>query len=247
MAKLNTCPAIVIMVARILSHGGNTDIDYNIPVNSRVDLFLCNAMSEQYKIGWTAFIQGFHSRHWMITQNEYCSDAGLSSYVSTGNVWASRFIGLLYDYADDIWKHRNGIVHGTKIKESRQVRLARLQQKVKEYYDKPRTFLTRKEKKFFTLPVTQRLKTGTYRLKIWLEVVDHIYFDDKEQRTQGTSRSVMKNWLYNTGNSTDMNDVNQEYATLHDHNRIDDTQRRAIHAIAEENTEEDKRMQEEEE
>ena len=125
MAKLNTCPAIVIMVARNLSHGGNNDIEYNIPVTSRVDLFLCNAMSEQYKIGWTAFIQDFHSRHWMITQNEYCSDAGLSSYVSTGNVWASRLIGLLYEYADDIWKHRNGIVHGTKIKESRQVRLAR--------------------------------------------------------------------------------------------------------------------------
>ena len=43
-----------------------------------------------------------------------------------------------------------------------------------------------------------------------------------------------------------MNDVNQEDATLHDHNRIDDTQRRAIHAIAEETIVEDKRMQEEE-
>jgi len=32
-----------------------------------------------------------------------------------------------------------------------------------------------------------------------------------------------------------------------DHNRIDDTQRRAIHAIAEENIVEDQRMQEEEE
>jgi len=90
------------MVARILSHGGSTDIDHNITVNSRVELFLSTAMSEQFKIGWTAFIQGFHSRHWMITQNEYCSDAGLSSYVSTGNVWVSRLIGLLYDYADDI-------------------------------------------------------------------------------------------------------------------------------------------------
>ena len=78
-------------------------------------------------------------------------------------------------------------------------------------------------------------------------MVDYIYFGGKEQGTQGTSRSVMENWLFNTGNNTDMNDVNQEDATLHDHNRIDDTQRRAIHAIAEENTVEDKRMQEEEE
>jgi len=93
------------MVARILFHGGSTDIDHNITVNSRVELFLSTAMSEQFKIGWTAFIQGFHSSHWMIAQNEYCSE-GLSSYVSTGSVWASRLIGLLYDYADDIWKHR---------------------------------------------------------------------------------------------------------------------------------------------
>jgi hypothetical protein len=94
--------------------------------------------------------------------------------------------------------------------------------------------------------VTQHLKTGTYRLQLWLDTVDHIYIDDKQQRTQGTSRSEMGNWLYNTGNNTDMNDVNQEDATLHDHNRIDDTQRRAIHAIAEDITVEDTRMREEE-
>jgi len=90
-------------------------------------------MNEQFKIGWTAFIQGFHSSHWMITQNEHCR-----------------------------------------------------QQKVQDSYDKPRTFLTPKEKKLFTLPVTQRLKTGTYRLKLWLDMVDHIYFDNKQQRTEET-------------------------------------------------------------
>jgi len=52
----------------------------------------------------------------------------------------------------------------------------------------------------------------------------------------------MENWLYNTGNNTDIHNVNQEDAALHDHNRIDDTQRRAIHAIAEDNIVEDKRM-----
>ena len=163
MEKLRTCPAIIFMVTRILSHGGSNVIEHNIKVNGRVELFLSTAMSEQFKIGWTAFIQGFHSSHWMITQNEYCSDEGLSSYVSTGNVWASRLIGLLHEYADDIWKHRNGIVHGTKhgtkLKESRQVRLGRLQQKVKDYYDKPRKFLMPKEKSIIKLPVTQRLKT----------------------------------------------------------------------------------------
>jgi len=79
MEKLRTCPAIIIMVALILSHEGGNDIAHNVPVTGRVDLFLSTAMSEQFKIGWTAFIQGFHSSHWMIT--EYCSDEGLSSYV----------------------------------------------------------------------------------------------------------------------------------------------------------------------
>ena len=43
-----------------------------------------------------------------------------------------------------------------------------------------------------------------------------------------------------------MNDVTltQEDAPLHDHNRIDDTQRRAIHAIAKDNNVEDKRRRE---
>ena len=64
-------------------------------------LFLSNVMREQFIIGWTAFVQGFHSSYWMITQNEYCSDESISSYVSTGNVLAFRLIGLLYEYADD--------------------------------------------------------------------------------------------------------------------------------------------------
>jgi len=84
MEKLCTCPAIIFMVTRILSHGGSKVIEHNIKVNGRVELFVSTAMSEQFKIGWTAFIQGFHSSHWMITQNEYCSDEGFSSYVSTG-------------------------------------------------------------------------------------------------------------------------------------------------------------------
>ena len=57
---------------------------------------------------------------------------------------------------------------------------------------------------------------------------------------------MIENWLFNTGNDTERNDVTQEDATLHDHNRIDDTQRRAIHAIVEDNNVEDKRMREEE-
>ena len=106
-------------------------------------------MSEQFKIGWTAFIQGLHSSHWMITQNECCSDEGFSFYVSTaGNVWASRLIGLLYEYADDIWKHSNDIVHGTKLKESRQVRLGKFQQKVSDYYDKKERSIAKREEDF---------------------------------------------------------------------------------------------------
>ena len=53
MAKLNTCPAIILMVARILSHEGSNDFDHNITVSSRVELFLSIAMSEQFKIGYT--------------------------------------------------------------------------------------------------------------------------------------------------------------------------------------------------
>jgi len=79
MEKLRTCPVIIIMVARILSHEGSNDIEHSIKGHGRVELFMNTAMSEQFKIGWTAFIQGFHSSHWMITQNEYCSDEGFSS------------------------------------------------------------------------------------------------------------------------------------------------------------------------
>ena len=49
-------------------------------------------------------------------------------------------------------------------------------------------------------------------------MADHIYFDNKQQRPQGTSRAVLENWLFNTENNTEMNDATQEDATLHDHN-----------------------------
>jgi len=43
-----------------------------------------------------------------------------------------------------------------------------------------------KEKTIFRMPVTQRLKTGAYRLQLWIDIADHIYFDNKQQRPQGT-------------------------------------------------------------
>jgi len=36
------------------------------------------------------------------------------------------------------------------------------------------------------MPVTQRLKAGAYRLQLWIDIADHIYFDNKQQRPQGT-------------------------------------------------------------
>jgi len=56
----------------------------------------------------------------------------------------------------------------------------------------------------------------------------------------------MHNWLFNEGHNTEENDAIQENTTLNDHNRIDDTHRRAIHGIAEDNSVEDKRRRREE-
>mmetsp|Transcript_13870 Transcript_13870/g.16116 ORF Transcript_13870/g.16116 Transcript_13870/m.16116 type:complete len:99 (+) Transcript_13870:288-584(+) len=90
------------------------------------------------------------------------------------------------------------------------------------------------------MPVTQRLKAGAYRLQLWIDIADHIYFDNKQHRPQGASRAVMYNWLFNDGNTTEQNDATQEDATRNDHNQIDDTQWRAIiNAITEDNSLED--------
>ena len=77
-------------------------------------------------------------------------------------------------------------------------------------------------------------------------MADHIYFDNKQQRPQGTSRAVMHNCLFNEGNNTERNGATQEDTTRNDHNRLDDTHRRAIHGIAEDNSVEDNRRRREE-
>ena len=108
---------------------------------------------------------------------------------------------------------------------------------MKEYYDKPQKFLTKKA--FFKLPVTQRLKTGPYNLQLWLDIADHLYFDKTQKCPQGTSRAVMHNWLFNKGNNIDRNDTTLVDVTRNDHNLLDDTHRRAIHGTAEDNSVED--------
>ena len=56
----------------------------------------------------------------------------------------------------------------------------------------------------------------------------------------------MHNWLFNEGNNTDRNDATQVDVTRNAHNQLDDTHRRVIHGISEDNSAEDNRRRREE-
>jgi hypothetical protein len=44
-----------------------------------------------------------------------------------GEVWVSKTVMLLWDFAPNMWEHRNSVLHDTKLKASRAMREAEIQ------------------------------------------------------------------------------------------------------------------------
>ena len=93
----------------------------------------------QEKIGWKEMIQGYVHIDWVTIQAIYYRRQGLNKRLYNIKRWRRKFIEILTEYGKECWKMRNEAIHGTTVKEGRELRLERLRKQVEEIYKKRRT------------------------------------------------------------------------------------------------------------
>ena len=99
---------------------------------------LLQATRGQRKIGWKAMPQGIVHIGWANREKQYMETNGTENKKNSIIRWKRLFLQVLTDYSLSCWKMRNETLHGANAEEGREIKLKRLQEKVRNLYGKKR-------------------------------------------------------------------------------------------------------------
>ena len=169
---LNTYPGMITAFCKILLNGfeNNWMNDYN--TTDTLENTLLDAINKQRQLGNLAFPKGYLVTEWSHLQQLWEKAAIITS---SKYEWSKEVIVSLHTYTYEMWKIRNGIIHGKTEKSQKAIKKAQLQQRVAQLYQKGRANLTLKEKNYFKLPVEQRQQRGVESLSLWIRIVENIF------------------------------------------------------------------------
>ena len=131
--------------------------------------------SPQDKIGWTAFIRGYMSSHWVDGQEIYYrrhahkNGINTATYKHTGQYWAKHMIDFLWRQGRSLWKERSAQVHepdeeGTHNPVDRRD----LQHKIRQLYLSENAVRAADKRNFFSKTVEEVIKGPTRSLRAWI-------------------------------------------------------------------------------
>ena len=140
----------------------------------------------QKKIGWKEMIQGYVHIDWVTIQAIYYRRQSLNKRLYNIKRWRRKFIEILTEYGKECWKMRNEAIHGTTVKEGRELRLERLRKQVEEIYKKRRTIKGEDAKRLFAIPMKKRMKFGIQALTLWVGKAEEVLKLNREQADKYT-------------------------------------------------------------
>ena len=136
--------------------------------------FLEKALREQDAIGWDLGLRGYLSKHWVLAvaanpniQDAKDKDGKPINPMDTARTWARKVLLQLWDFAFEMWDHRNKVLHDTKLESSRVIRDEEVNQAITELYEKVDTFAA-EDRWYFEMPLALRLQKPLRSRKRWL-------------------------------------------------------------------------------
>lgn len=141
---------------------------------------MVGAIDDQRRLGINSLLKGHIVKAWGIMQAEW---ERTTHQQSTKNIWPKKFVSIIHTYTYGCWKARNEELHNKEEGVLQYHKKLKLQQKIKELYKKGRDNLTDKEKRYFKLPVEQRIKKGVVSMSLWVQIVE-ILFRKRGETTQ---------------------------------------------------------------
>jgi hypothetical protein len=155
------------------------------------DMSLTEALMGQEKIGWHEFCQGFYHKQWSILQERHYRRNGIRSHALSIDRWKIMFSTILVEYSLSCWNHRNEIIHGKEIAESRAKQRKRIQHQVRNIYKQRSEVRGTKYYKIFTMALKKRLKLGLQANTIWIGMAEEALRLHREMM----SKNTLNNWL----------------------------------------------------
>jgi hypothetical protein len=95
------------------------------------------AIADQEQIGWNMAMRGYLSKHWRLAVS---ANQHLEENNDKGEVWVRKTVMLLWDFALEMWEHRNSVLHDTKLEASRAMRDAEINDAITKLYEKVDTY-----------------------------------------------------------------------------------------------------------
>ena len=208
--RLDTNPGITrVIVAGVRSiRRPHTSLDsINLPIKQ--------AIQEQTNIGWFQLCCGFHSRRWLALQERYIHSLPVEKHPSYLRRWVKSLALKLMQVAWDMWRHRNGVKHGTGLTPAQKAREQRIDDLLAEQYRLGTDSLRSQHHRFLTdrsleQTVTQLDLDTKQQLLHSLELAREAHARHKAtQRTRQAyeQRNALRTWL-SSGAAT--NDTPQE-------------------------------------
>jgi hypothetical protein len=96
-----------------------------------------NVNADQEQIGWDMVMQGYLSKHWRLA---IFANHHLEENNDKGEVWVRKTVMLLWDFAHDMWEHKNSVLRDTKLKTSRAMHEANINDAITKLYQKVNTY-----------------------------------------------------------------------------------------------------------
>jgi hypothetical protein len=125
----------------------------------------------QRNIGWPEIIRGRISKGFAIVQERHFRRNHCNPKTATGPIWAKKFILLVWDLFEDVWKVRNDALHDDDPSAKRARLLHDTQDKVRHLYLRSTT-LSARDRTFFSVPIATRLTEDVRTLTNWIRQIE---------------------------------------------------------------------------
>jgi hypothetical protein len=122
------------------------------------------AIDDQQCIGWHLAMRGYLSKHWRLAVS---ANRHLAEDNDKGEIWVHKTVMLLWDFAHEMWEHRNSVLHDTNLAASQAMCEAEINNAITKLYDKVDMY-SADDRWYFDMPLAIRLRKPLRSRKRWL-------------------------------------------------------------------------------
>jgi len=87
--------------------------------------------------------------------------------IDVGRNWARKVILQLWSFSDEMWEHRNAVLHDTQLEASRKIRDADINDEITKLYENIESYAA-EDRWYFEMPLALRLRKPLRSRRRWL-------------------------------------------------------------------------------